>query len=214
MKVGTDAVLLGAWAPLAQAKHILDIGTGCGILALMAAQRSRGRIDAIDPDAASVIEAAENFARSPWSERLQAKQAEVQEWSKEAYYDHILCNPPYFLHKLLSPSARRNLARHARQLTPKLLAFHIDRLLSPAGVFSMVCSAASFPVFLNEMEANHLYLIQMCQVKSNKHASPGLTLAAFGRYTPSRMVQNELVLMQADGKRSETYHHLTKGFYL
>ena len=50
MKVGTDAVLLGAWADVRAAETILDIGTGCGLIALMAAQRSKAHITAIDID--------------------------------------------------------------------------------------------------------------------------------------------------------------------
>ena len=40
MKVGTDGVLLGAWAGELQSyRNILDIGTGSGLVALMLAQR-------------------------------------------------------------------------------------------------------------------------------------------------------------------------------
>ena len=43
MKVGTDGVLIGAWAGLRPGdRQILDIGTGTGLIALMLAQRTEG----------------------------------------------------------------------------------------------------------------------------------------------------------------------------
>ena len=97
MKVGTDAILLGSWTDVSNTNKILDIGTGCGIIALMLAQRSQAIIDAIDIDKSSIDEAAINFDNSPWKGRLRSIHSSVQDFSKKTNtkYDLIVSNPPY-----------------------------------------------------------------------------------------------------------------------
>ena len=70
MKVGTDAVLLGSWVNHPNAKTILDIGTGTGIIALMMAQKIVAKIDAIDIDENSCTQAKENVELSKWKDRI------------------------------------------------------------------------------------------------------------------------------------------------
>lgn len=101
MKVGTDGVLLGGWAPCENARHILDIGTGSGLVALMLAQRSQPdtRIDAVDIDADAAAQAAENFLASPWEARMRVFHQDIGEFIRtgpEVRYDLIVSNPPYF----------------------------------------------------------------------------------------------------------------------
>jgi tRNA1Val (adenine37-N6)-methyltransferase len=93
MKVGTDGVLLGAWARVEQCERILDVGTGTGLVALMAAQRSRANIVAIDLDTNAVEQAAANVAASPWSERIQVMETDVKHFEGFPFFDAILCNP-------------------------------------------------------------------------------------------------------------------------
>src|SRR3954468_22106190 len=115
MKVGTDAVLLGAWADVSDSKSILDIGTGCGVIALMLAQRNGGAtIDAVEIDEASAIQAKENFERSPW--KLNVFNTSIQEFAHPPY-DLIVSNPPFFSESLLPPTTKRQLARHTKSLS-------------------------------------------------------------------------------------------------
>ena len=108
MKVGTDGVLLGAWARVAHCRNILDIGTGTGLVALMAAQRSQADVLGIDLDADAVAQAAENVAASPWNHRVRIMEMDVRNVNKllgtdKAFshpFDAILCNPPYFENSL------------------------------------------------------------------------------------------------------------------
>lgn len=127
LKVGTDAVLLGAVVGLdrmggeAAPRRILDVGTGTGVIALMLAQRlaeaeSQFHIDAIDIDGPSVEEAKLNFARSPWAEHLTAHNCGLAEWGKGPY-DLIISNPPYFENSLRNPDVRESAARHADTLS-------------------------------------------------------------------------------------------------
>ncbi len=116
MKVGTDAVLLGAWANVNQAKSILDIGTGSGVIALMLAQRSHAMIDAVEPDKNSAEQAAANFKSSPWSDRLRVYNQRIQDF-QHSHYDLIVSNPPFFSNSLLPPKATRQTARHTETLS-------------------------------------------------------------------------------------------------
>ncbi len=94
MKVGTDGILLGAWAPVEQARRVLDIGSGSGLIALMLAQRSRSdcHIDGVELDSDAVIQARENVAASPWADRVTITESAVQEYQADPY-DLIVSNP-------------------------------------------------------------------------------------------------------------------------
>ena len=118
MKVGTDAVLLGAWCELDGARRVLDVGTGCGVIALMVAQRTtEADIWAIDIDSASVDEARENFLHSPWSDRLQVRQEDFNNLADADGFDLIVTNPPYYNENVLPPDAVRSAARHTHALS-------------------------------------------------------------------------------------------------
>ena len=214
MKVSTDAVLLGSWAEVASAGRILDVGTGCGIIALMTAQRSLARIDAIDPDEASVAEAAENFANSPWRDRLEAQQVLIQTWEVAEAYDHILCNPPYFLDQLPPPCHRRNRASHAQTLPPPSLAAHIARLLHPEGHASLVCVASVFDAFRDAMKKFGYQTFRICSIRNTDKSAPKLVLASYSKGAVKTIQMEELVLHNPDGSRSPAYDSLTKDFYL
>src|SRR6266850_1577807 len=131
MKVGTDAVLLGAWAGAAGAKTILDIGTGSGIIALMLAQRtpSYARIDAVEIEQSDFLQASENAQNSPWPEKIIVHHTSIQEYQTDSQYDLIICNPPYFINSLLPPSPFRKQARHAALLPNRDLLTAVKRLL-------------------------------------------------------------------------------------
>ena len=117
MKVGTDGVLLGAWAEVRPGdRRMLDVGTGTGLIALMLAQRSAARITAVDIDVECATQAAENFAASPWADRLDAVSVAVQRYDPVEKFDLIVSNPPYYVDSLLSPDEGRNTARHAAGL--------------------------------------------------------------------------------------------------
>ena len=113
MKVGTDGVLLGAWADCNGAKRILDIGTGTGVIALMLAQRNaEAEVQAVEIDETATRRARSNFDLSPWAERLTVENCAVQEFAPAEKFDLIVSNPPYFVDSLLPPDAKRSTARH------------------------------------------------------------------------------------------------------
>ena len=140
MPVGTDAMLLGSWADPGSAKTILDIGCGCGVLAMMMAQKSDGQVDAIDIDEKSVLQAANNFRSCPWKSRLKAYSVTLQLFPSmvEKHYDFIITNPPFFAGSLKSPSETRNRARHDTDLTLVRLLCETKKLLNPPKAGSAV----------------------------------------------------------------------------
>ena len=124
MKVGTDSVLLGSWAPSTNPKRILDIGTGTGILALMLAQRfSRAELIAVELDRDALVDAEFNVAHSNWSERISVLQGDFMDLSFSNHFDLILSNPPYFPADTFSPVAKRSLATKRKGKHCFFLAF-------------------------------------------------------------------------------------------
>lgn len=138
MKVGTDGVLLGAWARVEHCGRILDVGTGTGLVALMAAQRSSAHVVAVDLDADAVAQAADNVASSPWGERIRVFGCDVRVLDDVSRFDAILCNPPFFENSLKSPDVARTMARHTDTLSFDELARSAVRLLAPGGELSVV----------------------------------------------------------------------------
>lgn len=144
MKVGVDAVLLGAWARIAGCKRFLDIGTGSGLIALMLAQRtetSRAQIDAIDIEPSAVAQAQQNGLTSPWPTRLLVHMSSLQEFADKgnlAEYDHCVCNPPYFDSGFDSPDSRRRQARQSSSLGREVLFRCSRQLLRDSGKLSLI----------------------------------------------------------------------------
>ena len=135
MKVGTDGVLLGAWA--LGGKKILDIGTGTGVVALMMAQRfPEAQITALDIDTNAVQQAKDNVKISPFKNQIQVLQEAVQ--IHEGEYDAIVSNPPFFIDSLPAPNEQRNIARHSDTLSYAELMQASYRLLKDNGELSVV----------------------------------------------------------------------------
>lgn len=148
MKIGVDAVLLGAWTDLSDVETILDVGTGCGVISLMCAQRNGScRITAIDIHSGSVSEASRNFINSPWCLRLHAYKLDYRDIKPNrilidseipAKFDLIISNPPYFASGISEISTPRMAARHEGGLSPCLLLEYGRELLNPCGRVDMV----------------------------------------------------------------------------
>src|SRR5262245_47431299 len=131
MKVGTDAVLLGAWADVASAKKILDIGAGTGVITLMAAQRNQNaEVVAVEIQLPDFEELFENVRQSPWHNRIHVCHSSIQDYKSEIQFDCIICNPPFFSKSLLPPVESRQKTRHNVTLTQKDLVESVKRLLA------------------------------------------------------------------------------------
>ena len=212
MKVGTDGVLLGAWTNCADANRVLDIGTGTGLIALMIAQRSDAqRIVGIDIDSAAAVCAAQNFAASPWGNRLEAVQVPVQEYIGEKF-DLILSNPPYFVDSLLCPDSRRTTARHTTELTFEQLDNAVCRLLAPTGRFALILPTEQMERYISH---SSLKLVRRCDVISVVGGAVKRVMAEFVfDFEGAPTIETITIENGRRGDYCEQYIELTKDFYL
>ena len=214
MKVGTDGVLLGAWTDLTHSRHILDIGTGTGLIALMLAQRCpEAQITAIDIDADAVGQAKENIQASPWKERVEAKLQDVCTYSEQGMFDTIVSNPPYFINSLKCPDHQRNTARHTDTLDAGKLIRKVSELLTSDGRFSLILPADQTNELLSLAESQGLYPSRQTWIITRPGLSPKRILLEF-RKTPTIFQPDELVIELERHVYSEDYIALTKEFYL
>lgn len=215
MKVGTDAVLLGTWAEVKPTDWVLDIGTGCGILPLMLAQKGIAKVHAVDLDEASALEAAENFQASQWSRQLFAFHADIRKFTMQCTYDLIISNPPFFINSYKSDTDRKNQTRHTdTSLSFMELASAVKRLLKPDGRFVLVLPERESHDFIPIAEKYHLY-VHKCQqiipMEGKEHNRVNLELR-FGK--PDMVQVTELVMRKADNSFTEVYNDVVKPYYL
>ena len=214
MKVGTDGVLIGAWASVRETdRTILDIGTGTGLIALMMAQRTpEAQIVAVEIDAESAEQASENFAESPWSDRIRVERCAVQEFATEQKFDLILSNPPYFVDSHKCPDESRNLARHTDTLSFAELMRAAERLLAPDGRFAVIVPSEAA---LSVIAAGRLHLVRRCDVRTKPNAAPKRVMLEFSPRFEGAALREELTIGDGtSGGYSPEYVALTREFYL
>lgn len=215
MKVGTDGVLLGAWARVEGCRRLLDIGTGTGLIALMAAQRQpEGRVVAVELDAEAAGQARENVAASPFADRIEVVCEDVRIFRTSLPFDCILCNPPFFSEQTLPDRPSRALARHASLLSFEELLASVDRLLAADGTFHAILPCSEYKSFVSQSLMFGLCLTRQCLVYTVRRKPPRRVLLSFSRAAVPVTEQDELTLIDAQGNRSEAYDLLTKEFYL
>lgn len=217
MKVGTDGVLLGAWADVENKASILDVGTGTGLIALMAAQRNPlAYITAIDIDIDAVEQARENVEASPWNDRIRVLSCDFChpfETFHDERFDLIVSNPPFFKEQVHSDDTQRNLARSADALPLKTLLANAARLLAPDGILSLILPAQVVDEAIGEGALCGLYLSRRCTMRAKATKPSKRTLLEFSK-SMKNTENSELILTDADNQRSDEYRILTEAFYL
>jgi tRNA1Val (adenine37-N6)-methyltransferase len=213
MKVGTDGVLLGAWADCTRTKTILDIGTGSGLIALMLAQRSNAQVHAIDIDENACKQAKINFENSPFSARLIVEKAAFQHWETSLKFDLLVSNPPYFSDSLKSPDSGRSFARHNDSLLFTDLIEKSVSLMNPGGKLAIILPFDGFEVFQSSTWKNRLFLCRKTLVSSLPHKPPKRVLLEYSN-KETDYEENVLLIEKSSKIYSEEYIALTKDFYL
>lgn len=223
-KVGTDGVVLGAWVNIEGAKSILDIGTGSGLIALMVAQREpEAKVMGVDIDESAVGQACENVAASPFADRIRIVHADVRDFCKQPssfesdcsplMFDHIICNPPFYVEDTLPPDATRALARNAALLPFEDLVKSVAEMLAPEGCFSVMLPMSCRDYFTVLCEASSMHLIRQCTVQTVQRKAPKRILITYSRKRVEDVVKESLIL-QDGNEKSEAYKYLARDFYL
>ena len=219
MKVGTDGVLLGAWAPVPRADgthslRILDVGTGCGLIARMLMQRCpEAETEGIDIDEAAVEQACENGVKA-YCSSLQEWQIVNRQSSNRKSYDLVVSNPPYFRNSLKNPDAGRQLARHTDSLSYEELFQHSRRLLAQNGRLALILPAEAEADVIRLAAQHSLYCTRMTRVYGREGKAAKRILLLFEQEKTNAPETDTLVLESADGGRSPQYSALAKDFYL
>lgn len=214
-KVGTDGVLLGACADLSEAKNILDIGTGTGLIALMLAQRSEANIVAIEPDRDSFIQACSNVAGSKWNKRIKVENTSLQNYDPGALrFDLIVSNPPFFSDSLKNPDKDKAAARHNDTLKNEELLAGVNRLLATGGRLQVIMPYVEGNIFIAEAQEYGLYCNNILKIKPLPTSEIRRLILTFSN---QRQKAIEKFLTIEHGRRhefTEEYINLTKEYYL
>lgn len=213
-RVGTDGVLLGAYADVRSAGRILDVGTGTGLIALMLAQRCNAEIVAIEPDHDSFLQSCENINSSIWSDRIAVFESTMQEFNDIRKFDLIVTNPPYFSDSIRNPDTRKAIARHNVTLTSDDILLHSSRLLTQQGHLQLIMPFSEGNIFIAEAAEHGFFCHDLLKIKPLPTSEIRRLIMAFGR---ERKRPAEKFLTIEHGKRHEftkEYKKLTGEFYL
>ncbi|SHN19910.1 tRNA1Val (adenine37-N6)-methyltransferase [Cyclobacterium lianum] len=217
MKMGTDAVLLGALAHLDKTKMILDIGTGTGVIALMLAQRfPEARVHGVEIEAQAFVQATQNFRDSPWRDRLEIDHAAFQDYAltRDRKYDLIVSNPPFFSGQLKSPDTQKSWARHDDQLSQKDLLLGVDQLLTEEGLFWLILPVREMRLFKTLAKQSGFVLQQEYLIRDRAGVDPRRQICSFGKGNRCPKPSGEIILKEASGGFHIDYRNLLKDFLL
>lgn len=214
MKVGTDGVLLGAWAPVDRVKQILDVGTGTGLISLQLAQRKPDAcITAIEIDEAAAQQADENVARSAWNNRIKVVCCDFANFQAENKFELIVSNPPYFVDALKCPDDQRRLARHTETLNYELLFRKSANLLSEQGILGIIIPSEAEKNVIDTAWKYHLFPARRLNVFTKPGKPCRRVLLAFS-FQDARCLEDNLYIEIEHNRFSPEYIALTREFYM
>ena len=216
MKVSTDACLQGAWAPVVlNARSVLDIGTGTGLLSLMIAQQfPELTIDAIELDEAAAGQASENVRSSPFAGRINVFQGDINNWNSEKKFDFIVCNPPFFINSLKGPEAKRNSARHDVSLSQQQLVSVLKDRLLVDGHGCFLWPIAEHQEWEKVLKAAGVYLEQILLIKDSETSNVKRVISTCSFQKPETTSETTLIIKQSDGTYTDDFIALLQPFYL
>lgn len=218
MKVGTDGVLLGAWASVpGPGSRILDVGCGTGLIALMLAQRTKFvAMDALEIDPSSARQALDNFKNSPWKEKIRCIQSSFQDYSSQCkfQYDLIICNPPFFSGSAKTASKERNLARHDDSLSLEDIIKASLPLMKKTCIISLILPVEKEAQAIGLITGHKMYCNRLTRVIPAPGKSTKRVLLEFS-YKPGKTIEDELTIeTEIRHQYSDEFKKLVENFYL
>lgn len=216
MKVGTDGILLGAWADVKEANQILDIGAGTGLIALMLAQRTpSAHITGIEIEEHACTQAKENAANSPWNKRVLIKEDSIQAFAKfpDTEYDLVVSNPPFFSGGTFSDNEQRNNVRHTVKLPTGELLQAARKVMTRNGRFCVILPFIEGLRLVDQAKSYRLFCSKIVEVKGKAAKNVERLLLQF-ETKEVEIQKDSLVVYNDDGTYSDEFVALTKDFYL
>ncbi|MCF8461498.1 MAG: methyltransferase [Flavobacteriales bacterium] len=215
-KVGTDGVLLGAWAPAKDGDSVLDIGTGTGIISLMIAQRAKVSVDLIEINPIAAGQAKRNVMCSPFSNMTVYNEAIADFTNRGKQYDFIVCNPPFYSHSQPSKDVSIRLAKHTVTLKPADLFKYASQLLKPDGRFAVIFPQTEYDVFFNSAKAEGFFAREIVNVFPQPDYPLIRLMVCFTKENNGESNMTDF-LIEKSAKRhdySEEYKEWTKDYFL
>lgn len=216
MKINTDGVLLGALANADEPQHILDIGTGTGVIALMLAQRfANATVDAVEIDKAAAHTARANFQNSKFNNRLALYAHSFESYfdnHAQKKYDLIVSNPPFYINSLESPQANKNTAKHADNDFFENLVKAVSKHLTATGTFWLILPLDTAELVKTIAQQNKLYLKKVIAIRSYPDSNPHREMLVLG-LNDDKAVDEEFVIYKAEKVYSDAYIDKLKDFF-
>ena len=217
MKVCTDACLFGAWVVSIvrnRYMNILDVGTGTGLLSLMIAQATEGRIDAVEIDGQAVVQAKKNFCSSPWPERLFLHHQPVQFFNGSTKYDLVVANPPFYETDLKSPDERRNDALHSSSLTIAGLVPLVKSFMADEGKFAILLPSKRTDEFEQLAALSGFAILHKAVVRQTPRHAPFRAMYIVKDAGGGEPAEYEEMTIKEHDRYTERFHHLLEDYYL
>ena len=217
MKVGTDAVLLGAWIIPNGSKNILDIGTGTGVISLMLAQKSSANILAVEIDKQSTEQAKLNVSQSNYFSQIQVENVSIQDLAQksEKKFDLIVTNPPYFIDSYKSIESNRTIARHSDLLPFEELIDSVIKLLDVKGKFCLILPKNEAGIFRKMAEIKGLYLSKLLRIRTKPDKESEKRHLMQFEFKETEFSESTLVLEENESRNyTQAYKEFTKDYYL
>ena len=214
MKVGTDGCLLGGWFDCSQSKRILDVGSGSGLIAIMAAQRCNADIIGVEIDSDAAIQATENVKNSPWNDRIKIINEDLLNFSCEECFDTIVSNPPYFVNSLKCDNTARTTARHNDTLNNCDFFTKCKKLLTSHGKVSIIIPRDLAPDWQRVAEENGFAASRITYIKTTPTKAAKRVLMEFSLCKDCNRIENTLVLENSRGVYSDEAKAILRDFYL
>lgn len=215
MKVCTDSCVFGAWIPIPKnTQHILDIGSGTGLLSLMMAQKTNAIIEGIEIENNAYLQSVENFNNSKWSDRLHMHHGNIKDFAFNKKFDFIICNPPFYENEKSSENTEENIAKHSMHLTLEELIFAIKNIVSEHGKFAILLPYFRKQELHSICHQNNFFLEDEIDMRQTPKHDFFRYAAVFTTQKNPKVSQEEITIKDAHNHYTADFVKLMQTFYL